>query len=159
MFYLCSQCTPNVQIKYFKFDWSIYKPFVPNTGWKRDSVQIMILVNICSTWIMVELKTRFKTWIIRNAVNGVSLFLLSYLIKLMAYVCSQWTPNFQINYFMFDWSIYSLLVLNRGWKRASLQIMIFVCFSSIWSIVELKMRFQTWITRNYVNSVSLLHFS
>jgi hypothetical protein len=56
----------------------------------------------------------------------VSLFHLSYLITLTAYLCSQWTPNVQMKYFMFDWSIYRLLVLNRGWKRDPLQIMIFV---------------------------------
>jgi hypothetical protein len=30
---------------------------------------------------------------------------LFYLITLMAYLCSQWTPNVQMKYFKFDWSI------------------------------------------------------
>jgi hypothetical protein len=122
--------TPNVQIKFFMFDRSIYRSFVPNTGWKRDSLLIVIFVNFCSTWSIVELKTRFEPWIIRNDVNGVSMFHLSYLITLMAYLCSEWTPNVQVKYFMFDWLIYRLFVLNRSWKRDSLQIMIFVYVSS-----------------------------
>jgi hypothetical protein len=49
----------------------------------------MIFVYVCSTWSIVENKTRFKTWITRNDVNGLSLFQLPYLITLMAYLCSQ----------------------------------------------------------------------
>jgi hypothetical protein len=64
----------------------------------------------------------------RYDVNGVKLFHLYYLITLMAFLCSQWSPNVQIKYFMFNWSIYRLLVLNKGWKRDSLQITVFVCF-------------------------------
>jgi hypothetical protein len=154
--------------------------------------------NVCSTWSMVELKTRFETWITRNEVNGVSFlnffylinlpalttntkcpnqlfhvwfvylqticakygletwfspnndirkcmlymmhgsnknafwdmnnkrgrkwctfFHLSYLITLIVYLCSQWTSNIQIKYFMVDWSIYWLFVLNRGCKLES----------------------------------------
>jgi hypothetical protein len=85
------------------------------------------------------------------------LFHLSYLLTLTVYLCSQWTKNVQIKYFMFDWSIYRLLVLKTGWKRDSLQIMIFVNICSIWSIVELKTGFETWITRNGENGVSLFH--
>jgi hypothetical protein len=60
-------------------------------------------------------------------------------------------------YFMFDWSIYRLFVLNRCWKLDSLQMMIFVnvCSNEAWLI--LKTRFETWITRNVVNGVSLFH--
>jgi hypothetical protein len=50
-------------------------------------------------------------------------------------------------------SIFTLFVLKRGWKRYSPQI-IFVCFST-WSIVEVKNRFETLITRNVLNGVSL----
>jgi hypothetical protein len=157
MAYLCSQRTTNVQIKYFMFDWSIYRLFVPNTAWKRDSLQIMIFVNVSSSWSMFQLKTRFETWITRNDVNGVSLLYLSYLLTLMVYLCSQWAPNVQITYFMVHWSIYSLFVLNRGWKPDHFQIMIFVYVCSTWSIVELKTRFETRITRNDVNGVSLFH--
>jgi hypothetical protein len=135
---LCSQRTLNFQIKYFRFDWSICRLFVLNRGWKRDSLQIMIFVNICSTWSIVELKTPFETWITRNDVNGVGLFHISYLITLMAYLCSQWTPNVQIKYFMFDCSTYSLFVLYGSWNRDSLQIVIFIYVCSTWSIVELK---------------------
>jgi hypothetical protein len=103
MAFLCSQRTPNFQIMYFMFDWSIYRLFVLNTDWKRDSLQMTIFVNIYKTWRMVRQKTRFDTSIIRNDINGVSLFHLSHLITLMAYLCLQWAPNVQINYFMIDW--------------------------------------------------------
>jgi hypothetical protein len=105
MSYLCSQWTPNVEIKYFMFDCSIYSLFVLNRSWKHDSLQRVILVHVCSTWGTVELKTRFETWITGYDVNGVSLFNLPYLITLMAYLCSQWTLKVQIKCFMFDWSI------------------------------------------------------
>jgi hypothetical protein len=108
----------------------------------------------CSTWSMVELKTRFETWITNNDVSGVSLFNLSYLIT---HLRSQRSPYVQIKYFMFDWSICWLFVLNRVWKRDSLQIMIFAYSCSTWGIVELKMRFQAWITKNEVNGESLFH--
>jgi hypothetical protein len=101
MAYLCSQRTPKVQTRYFMFEWSIYHQFVLNIGWKRVSIQMIIFVNICSTWSIVELKTRFEPWTKVNDVNGVSLFHLSYLVTLMAYPCSQWTPNVQVKYFMF----------------------------------------------------------
>jgi hypothetical protein len=132
---------------------------VLNTGWKRDSLQVMIFVNVCSTWSKDELKTRFEAWLTRNVVNGVSLFHLYYLITLMAYLCSQWTSNVQIMYFMFDWSISILLVQHRGWKLVSLQIMIFVYVCSTRILVELKTRFETWITRNDVNGISLFDLS
>jgi hypothetical protein len=102
---LCSQRTPNVQIKFFMFDRSIYRSFVPNTCWKHDSLQMMIFVNVISSWSIDEIKTRFETWITRNDVNGLSMFHLCYLITLMAYLCSQWTPSAQIKYFMLNgWS-------------------------------------------------------
>jgi hypothetical protein len=95
----------------------------------------------------------------KNDVNGVSLFHLCYLIMLMIYLCSQWTSNPQIKYFMFGWSIYRLFELNRGWKSDSLQILLFVHVSSTWSIGELKTRFERWITRNDVNGENLLYIS
>jgi uncharacterized membrane protein len=157
MAYLYSQTTPNIQIKYFMFDWSIYSQFELIRFWKRDAFQIMIFVYVCSTWGIVELKTRFQKWITRNDVNGVSLFNFSYLITLMGYLCSQWTPNVQIKYFIFDWSIYRLFVLNEVWKPNFLQIMIFVIVCSRWSIVEIKSRFETWIRRSDMNGVSLFN--
>jgi hypothetical protein len=131
---------------------------VLNRSWKRDFLQTMIIVYVWSTWNIVELKTRFETWITKNDVYGESLCHLSYLITLIVYLCSQWTLKVQINYFMVDWSIYRLFVLNRSWKHDSLQIMIFAYVWSTGSIVELKTRFVTWLTRNDVN-VSLFHLS
>jgi hypothetical protein len=48
----------------------------------------MIFVYICSTLIIVEVKTRFETWIILNGVNVVSLFHHSFSITLMVYLRS-----------------------------------------------------------------------
>jgi hypothetical protein len=73
-----------------------------------------LIVNVCSTWSMVQLKTRFSTWIIRNEVYGICLMHLSYLITFMAYLCSQSASIFQIKCFMFAWTIYRLFVLNRA---------------------------------------------
>jgi hypothetical protein len=103
--------------QYFMFDCSIYRLFVLSRGWKRESFQIMIFEYVCSTWIIVELKTHFQTSITRNNLNGVSLFHLSYLITLMAYQCTHRTLNVQIKYFMFDWSINRLFVQTTCWKR------------------------------------------
>jgi hypothetical protein len=97
MAYLCSQRTPKAQIKYFKFDWSIYRLFLLSTAWKPDPLLMTIFVNISSTWSMVQLKTRLDTWIRRNDVNGVSLFNLLYIITLMSYLCSHRTTNVQSN--------------------------------------------------------------
>jgi hypothetical protein len=138
MAYLCSQWTPNIQITYFMFHWSIYGLFVLNRAWKRVFLQIILFVHICSTWGIVELKTRFAMWITWNDLNGVRLFHLSYLITLRAYLWSQWTPNPQIKYFLFKCSTNRLFGLYTGWKRDSPQMLIFVNISSIWSMVELK---------------------
>jgi hypothetical protein len=43
--------------------------------------------DICTTWSIVEIKTRFESWIKRNDVNGVSLYNLPYLITLMV-ICA-----------------------------------------------------------------------
>jgi hypothetical protein len=88
----------------FMFVWSIYRLFVLSRSWKRDSLQMMVFLNVCSTWSMVQLKTRFEASITRNDLNGVSLFNLCYLINLMTYLCSQRVPNVQFKYFV-DWSI------------------------------------------------------
>jgi hypothetical protein len=93
----------------------------------------------------------------KNDVNDISLFHFPYLKTIMVYLWSQWTPHFQIKNFMCDWSFYRLLVLNRGWKRDSFQIIIFVYVSSTVTIFEQKTRFETCITRNDVNCVSLFH--
>jgi hypothetical protein len=78
-------------------------------------------------------------WDVNNKkwLNGVNYFQLSYLTTLMAYLCSQWTPKIQIYLFMFDWSIYSLFVINRGWKRDSQQIMMLENVCSTCDVVEL----------------------
>jgi hypothetical protein len=104
------------------------------------SLQIIIFEFVSSTWSIFELKTHFETWIKWNDLNGVRLFPLSYLITLMAYLCAQRTPNIQIKYFMLDWSIYRIFVINRGWKRDSLQIMIFAYICSTWDIDEIRTR-------------------
>jgi hypothetical protein len=154
--YLCSQWTPHIQIKYFMFDFSIYSLFEINRGWKRDSLQILIFVYVCSAWGIVELKIRFEAWITRN---GESFFHFPDLITLMAYPYLQCTPHVQIKCYTFDRSIYRLFVLNRGEKRDSLEIIIFVYVCSPWGIVERKMRFVAWIRRNDVNDDRLFHFS
>jgi hypothetical protein len=64
MAYLWSQRTPNVQIKNFMFHWSTWSLFVLNTNLKRDSLQMMIFVNICFTWNMVHIKDAF--WYVSN---------------------------------------------------------------------------------------------
>jgi hypothetical protein len=143
----------------FMFVRSIYRLFVLNRSSKRDSLQMMIFVNVCSTWSMVQLKTRFETSITRNDINCVSMFNLCYLITLMTYLWSQRTQNVQFKYFMFDCSIQRLFVLNTCWKRDSLQMMIFVNVCSTWSMVQLITRFGTSVTRNDVNGVSLFHLS
>jgi hypothetical protein len=158
MDYLCSQWTPNAKNKFFMLDWSIYTFFVRNRGWKRETVQIMIFVHVCLTWIKVE-QTRFETWITWNYVNVVSLFHHSYLLKLMAYLCSQRTPIALIMHCMFDWSIYRLFVLNTDWKHDSLQMMIFVNIYPTCSMFRHKTRFETSVTRNDINGVSLFDLS
>jgi hypothetical protein len=110
----------------------VYILFVINTGWIRDSLQMLLYVNVCST-IKAFWDVNNKKW--RIWCKFVSPLSLKTFI---AYLSSQTTPNFQIKYFMFDWSIYRLFVLNRGWKRDSLQIMIFVYIWSTWGIVDLK---------------------
>jgi hypothetical protein len=140
------------------FYWSIHKLFVLNRCWKSDSLQIMIFVYICSTWSVVEIKTRFETWITRNDVNVVSLFHFSYLKTFMAYLFSEWTTNIQIKYFMYDCSNYTAFVLNRGWKRDSPNNNIRIC------LIKQKYR-RTWNmfwdvkTRNDLDGVSSFHLS
>jgi DNA-directed RNA polymerase subunit RPC12/RpoP len=129
-----------------------------NTGWKCDSLQLMIFVYVCSKCSVVELKTRLETWNARNDVNCAYWFHISYLITVLAYLCSQWAPFVQIKYCMLDWSIYRQFVLNMGWKRDSLQMMIFVYVCSTCSVVEIKTRFETWIAKYGVNGVYWLHF-
>jgi hypothetical protein len=137
----------NIQNNYFMFDCSIYKLFVLNTVWKLDSLQTMLFVYICSTWSVVQTINAF--WDVNNQKwhKCLCLFHLPYLITLMVYLCSQWTLNVNIKYFMSDWSIYRLFVLNRAWKLDSFQIMIFVYICSTWGIVELKTRLETWIRK------------
>jgi hypothetical protein len=108
------------------------------------------IVYVCSTCSAVEQKTGCEPWITRKVVNSVNLFHFSYLISLPAYLSSQWAPNVQIKYFMFDWSVYRLLMINRGWKRDSHQMMIFVYVCSACRVGERKTRFDTW---NEVNCV------
>jgi hypothetical protein len=143
---LWSQWTPTFQIKYFMFHWSIYRLFVLNTTLKRDSFQMIIFVNDFSTWSTVRIKESFDTSISRIEVSGVSLFHLSYLITLMAYLCLQRASDIQIKYFMFDWWIYRPSLLNTALKRNSVQKMILVNVCSTWSMVNIKDAF--WYVSN-----------
>jgi hypothetical protein len=102
-------------------------------------------------------KYSFDTCITWNNVNGVCLFHLSYLITLMAYLCTQRIPNVHVEYFMIESSIYLLFVLISAWKRDSLLMMIFVNVWLTWRIFELNSRFVTWITRNDIIGVNLFH--
>jgi hypothetical protein len=77
MAYMWLQWTPKVQIKYFMFDWSNYRQFVLNSGWKRDSPEIIIFGNVNFTWGKEKIKTYIETWITSNNVYGVCLFHLS----------------------------------------------------------------------------------
>jgi hypothetical protein len=155
MSYLCSQRKPNVQIMYFVFRWSIYCLFVLNTAWKRYSLQ-MYVVRKC----FLDMKhgsTKNAFWDVNNKkwriwCKFVSPFLFNNAYGLPVLIMDTKCPN---EVFMFDWSIYRLFVLNRGWKLDSLQIMTFLCFPP-WSIVELKTRFEKWITRNGVSIIYLV---
>jgi hypothetical protein len=145
MGYLCSQRTPDVQIKYFRFDWSIYKIFVPNR-WSiltlfNNDIRICLL-DMKHSWnknAFWELNN--KKW--RKWCKFVSPFFFNNTYGLPVPTKA---PNVQIKYYMFNWLNYRIFVLNRGWKRVSLQINIFVYIWWTWGIVELKTRFETWIT-------------
>jgi hypothetical protein len=150
--YLCSQCAPNVQIKYFMFNWSVYRLLGLNRCGKRNSPNNDIrtcLFDMLRSW------TKNTVWAVNNKkcrkwCKLVSPFLFNNSYDLLG---SQWAPNVQFSYVMFDWSIYRLFVLNTGWKPDSLQMMIFVYICSTCIVVELKTRFVTWVTRNDVNFV------
>jgi hypothetical protein len=129
---------------------------VIDRGWKSDSPNNEIRKCFLDVRNSSN-KSRFKTWISWNDVKCVSLFHPSYLIKLMPYLCSQRTPNVQIKYFIFVWSVYRLFVVNRGWNRDSLQIMKFIYVCSTWGISELKTRLETLITLIVVSSVCLFN--
>jgi hypothetical protein len=118
----------------------------------------MKFVYVSSTWRIIELKTPFEMWITRNDVSGASFYYLYYLIKLMV-SCAHKGHQISKSSILFHWSLYRIFVLNTRWKRDYFQMMIFVNFCSTWSMVELKTRFETWITRNDLNGVSLFHLS
>jgi hypothetical protein len=120
MAYLCSLRTPNIQVKCFMFAWTIYILFVLNRAWKHYSLKIMISVYVFSTWSTVDLK---RVWDVNNKKWRTCLFNLRYLITHMAHLFSRRTPNVQIKYFVFRWSIYILFVLNTGWIPDSFQMM------------------------------------
>jgi hypothetical protein len=149
---------PNVQIKCFRCDWSIciqLRQIRCGNMIHSNDVILICLFDIQSSWS----KTRFETWITRSDVNDVNLFLFFYLITLMLYLCSHCLPNVQIVFFIFDWSIYRLFLLNRAWNLEKIQMIIFAHVCSTCSVVELKTRFEKWISRNVVNGVNLFLFS
>jgi hypothetical protein len=57
---------------FLMFDWKINRPFLLNSGWNLNYLQIKIFVHVCSAWSIFELKIPYETWITRNDVNGVS---------------------------------------------------------------------------------------
>jgi hypothetical protein len=128
---------------------------VLNRGCKRVSPNNDIgkwLLDMQSSW------SKNAFWGVNNKkwhkwCKFVSYFLYNY--GLPVFTMDTKRPN-QV-FIMFDLSIYRLFVLNGGWKLTYLQIMLFVHACSTWSIVELKTRFETWITRNDVNGVNLIH--
>jgi hypothetical protein len=138
MAYLCLQRKPKFPSQVF-YVWLVdLQPICAKYGlgtWLSPNYDIRIcLFDMRHSW------TKNAFWDVnkKNYVNGVSLFNLPYLITLMAYLCSQWTRNVQMKYFMFHWLIYRLFVLYRGWRRESLQLIVFVYICSTWGIVELK---------------------
>jgi DNA-directed RNA polymerase subunit RPC12/RpoP len=60
------------------------------TGWKPDSLQMMIFLYICSTCSVVFLKTQFETLIERNDVKGVYLLHFSYIITILFTCVNNW---------------------------------------------------------------------
>jgi hypothetical protein len=119
MVYLFSQWTPSVQIMYFMFDWSIYRLFVLHRAWQRDSLQIMSIVYICSTWGIVVIKKRFETWIMFFFLFDCSIYRLFMLntgwkrdslqIIIFVYVCLTWDV-FEIKNLFWD-------VNNKKWRK------------------------------------------
>jgi hypothetical protein len=81
--------------------------FCPN-----DYIRICLL-DMQRSWT----KKLFETWRERNDLNGVYFFHISYLITVLAYLCSQLATVVQIKYFKWDWLFYRLFVLNTGYKR------------------------------------------
>jgi hypothetical protein len=105
---------------YCMFDWTIYRLFVVTKIWKRDFLQMMILLYVFSKCSVLEHKLRFETWIARNRVNGIYLFHLYYLITLLAYLFSQSSCAkyglemwFSPNYHICKW----LLGMQRSWNK------------------------------------------
>jgi hypothetical protein len=111
-----------------------------NTKWPNQLfyVSLFDLQTICDkywleTWpspnndiriCLLDMKhgwTKDAFWDLKNkeCLKWCKFFYFTYLITLMAYLCSQWTPIAQIMNFMFNWSIYRLFVLNSSWKRDS----------------------------------------
>jgi hypothetical protein len=131
MAYLCSQRAPNIQIKYFMFDWWIYRLFALNKTLKRNSVQMMIFVNVCSTWSLVYIKDTFwyvsnKRW--RKWCKFVSTFSFNNTYGLPVLTMDTRCPNQLFYVWLVDLhTICAKLCL----ETFSLQIMIFVCFPDL----------------------------
>jgi hypothetical protein len=134
--------------------WSIYRLFVLHTGRKLDSLQMIIIVNVCSSWSIFQLKTRFEASITTKDVNGVTFFHLPNLITLGLPVLTMDTkcPN-QV---LYDW-----LVLNRGWKRDSPNNDIRICLLDMrhsWTKNDLRdVNYKKW--RKWSKFVSLFLFN
>jgi hypothetical protein len=126
---------------------TIYAKYGPETWFPPN-------VDICKYLLDMKhgsINSHFGTWITRNYVNG-------NWFTFLIYLCSHCERNDQIRYFMFDSSIYRLFALNRCRKHESFKIMIFVNVCWTWGIVELITSFETWITGNDINGLSLVNF-
>jgi hypothetical protein len=152
MAYLCSQWTPNDQHNYFMLDWSIYTLFVLNRGCKCESLQIMIFVHVWLTWSIVELKTRFETFITRNDLNGV--FTNTYGLPVLT-TDTKW-PNYVFYVWLVDLQTICAKYGLETWCSANDYIRKYLLDMKHGSK---KTRFETSITRNDINGVSLFHLS
>jgi hypothetical protein len=74
---------------------------VLNTTLIRNSVQIMIFVNVSPIWNMLYIKDAFRNVSNKKWSICYRFVSFSHLITLLAYLCSQWTPNVLIKYFYF----------------------------------------------------------
>jgi hypothetical protein len=153
--YLCSQWEPNVQIKYFMFDCSIYRLFVLNRGCKLDSLSKEWYSNCF--FDMNHSWTKYAFWDVYNKKwRKWCKFALPFFFS-NNYGLPVLTMDTKCtNQVFYVWSIYRLLVLNRGWKRVSPNNYIHIFLLDMrhsWT----RNAFVTWIRRKDVNGVSLFH--
>jgi hypothetical protein len=146
MAYLCSEWTPKVQSKYFVFHWSIYRLFVLDTVWKRDSLEMMNIRNCFQDIKHVPTKNAFrdvnnKKWRIWYKFDSPFLFNNPYGLPVL-------TKNTQYSNQVFYVCLVDVQKICAKYeiKSESLDTVIFEYVCWTWSIVELNSRFETWIT-------------